>query len=30
VPTGRVTTVLHRRPMKTEVSVVLINAQMGF
>jgi hypothetical protein len=26
----RVTTILHRRPMKTDVSVVLINAEMGF
>ncbi len=26
----RVTTILHRRPMKTAVSVVLINAEFGF
>jgi L-lactate utilization protein LutB len=26
----RVTTILHRRPMKTAVAVVLINAEMGF
>jgi L-lactate utilization protein LutB len=26
----RVTTILHRRPMKTAVSVVLVNAELGF